>query len=73
MTSLMLILQPRVGGPATAALMANSMWGLVGFAVCVFTLHLAVVPLGTWAGLAAALAVSIAWNLTLLGLRRRVL
>jgi hypothetical protein len=72
MTSLMLILQPRVGGPATAALMASSMWGLVGFAVSMFTLHLAVVPLGTWAGLAAALAVSFAWNLTLLGLRRKV-
>ena len=30
MTSLMLIFQPRVGGPATAALIANTMWGLVG-------------------------------------------
>ena len=28
MTSLMLIFQPRVGGPATAALIANTMWGL---------------------------------------------
>ena len=50
MTSLMLIFQPRVGGPATAALIANTMWGLVGFSACLFTVHLATVPLGTWAG-----------------------
>jgi hypothetical protein len=71
MTSLMLIFQPRVGGPATAALIANSMWGLVGFSACMFAVHLATVPLGTWAGLVLALAVSVAWNLTLWGLRRR--
>ena len=71
MTSLMLIFQPRVGGPAAAALIANTMWGLVGFAVCLFTVHLATVPLGTWAGLALSLAVSVAWNLVLWWLRRR--
>ena len=32
MLSLMLILHPRIGGPATAAIIANTMWGLVGFA-----------------------------------------
>ena len=48
MTSLMLIFQPRVGGPATAALIANTMWGLVGFSACLFTVHLATVRLGTW-------------------------
>jgi hypothetical protein len=71
MTSLMLIFQPRVGGPASAALIANTMWGLVGFSACLFTVHLATVPLGTWAGLVLALAVSVAWNLALYGLRRR--
>jgi uncharacterized membrane protein (GlpM family) len=70
MTSLMLIFQSRVGGPATAALIANTMWGLVGFAFCLFTVHLATVPLGTWPGLGLALAVSVAWNLTLYWLRR---
>ena len=71
MTSLMLIFQTRVGGPATAALIANTMWGLVGFSACLFTVHLATVPLGTWAGLMLALAVSVAWNVVLYGLRRR--
>jgi uncharacterized membrane protein (GlpM family) len=73
MTSLMLIFQPRVGGPATAALIANTMWGLVGFAVCLFTVHLTVVPLGVWTGLALSLAVSMGWNLVLYWWRRRAL
>jgi uncharacterized membrane protein (GlpM family) len=71
MTSLMLIFQTRVGGPATAALIANTMWGLVGFSACLYTVHLAVVPLGTWAGLSLSLAVSVAWNLALWWLRQR--
>ena len=73
MTSLMLIFQPRVGGPATAALIANTMWGLVGFAACLFTVHLAVIPLGVPAGLTLALAVSAVWNVGLYGLRLRAL
>ena len=71
MTSLMLIFQSRVGGPATAALIANTMWGLVGFSACLFTVHLATVPLGVAAGLSLSLAVSVGWNLTLWGLRGR--
>jgi hypothetical protein len=71
MTSLMLIFHPRVGGPAAAALIANTMWGLMGFAVSLFTVHLATVRLGTWIGLLLALAVSVAWNLVLYWLRQR--
>jgi hypothetical protein len=70
MTSLMLIFQPRVGGPAIAALLANTMWGLVGFSVSLFVVHLATVPLGTWPGLALALAVSVAWNIGIWTLAR---
>ena len=73
MTSLMLIFQPRVGGPATAALIANTMWGLVGFSACLFTVHLATVPLGSWLGLILSLVVSVVWNIALYGLRRRAL
>jgi hypothetical protein len=73
MTSLMLIFQPRVGGPATAALIANSMWGLVGFSACLFTVHLATVPLGIWGGLILSLVVSVVWNVVLFALRRRAL
>jgi hypothetical protein len=73
MTSLMLIFQPRVGGPASAALIANTMWGLVGFSACLFTVHLAVVPFGTWTGLALSLVVSVVWNVVLYWIRRRAL
>lgn len=69
MTSLMIIFQERVGGPAAAALIANTMWGLVGFSACLFTVHLGTVPLGKWGGLALSLAVSVGWNLGLYALR----
>lgn len=71
MLSLMLILHPRIGGPATAAIIANTMWGLVGFASAILALHLAVVPLGAPAGLAVALAVSFGANIAIFMVRRR--
>jgi hypothetical protein len=71
MTCLMLIFQPRAGGPATATLIANTLWGLVGFSACLFTVQLATVPLGTPAGLVLAIMVSVAWNLVVWALRRR--
>jgi hypothetical protein len=73
MTSLMLIFHPRVGGPATAALIANTMWGLVGFSACLFTVHVAVAAFGTWIGLTLSLLVSIVWNVILWWLRRRAM
>jgi hypothetical protein len=56
MLSIMLILHPRIGGIATAAIIANAMWGLVGFALAVLTLHLAAVPFGAPLALVSALA-----------------
>jgi hypothetical protein len=70
LTSLMLILQPRIGGRATAAVLANTISGLGGFACCLVALHLAAVPLGSAAALALALAVSIAANLSIWAARR---
>ena len=57
---------PRIGGVATAAIIANAMWGLVGFALAVLTLHLAAVPLGA----PLALAVSVAVNCIIFMVRR---
>jgi hypothetical protein len=68
--SLMLILHPRIGGEATAAVLANSMLGLVGFSCSCLTARLAVVPLGTARGLSLALAVSIACNFAFWWIRR---
>jgi hypothetical protein len=68
--SLMLILHPRIGGPATAAVLANSMLGLIGFASFCLTLHLAAVPLGVPVGLCLAVAVNTTCNLAFWAIRR---
>lgn len=70
LTSLMLILHPRAGGPATAAVIAHTLVGLVGFTLACLTARLLVVPIGVPLGLTAALAVSIGVNLTIWSVRR---
>jgi hypothetical protein len=70
MLSIMLILHPRIGGVATAAIIANAMWGLVGFALAVLTLHLTAVPFGATLALASALAVSVICNIIIFMVRR---
>ncbi len=67
---LMLILHPRIGGKATAAVIANTVWGLIGFGLSVLALHVAVAPLGAPAALALALMVALAGNATIFLLRR---
>jgi hypothetical protein len=71
LVSLMLILHPRIGGRAAAALIANSMWGLAGFGLSVLVLHVAVEPLGAPAALITALIVALAAATIFLLLRRR--
>jgi hypothetical protein len=64
-TSLMLILQPRIGGPPTAAVIANGAWGLMGFGLAIAVMHVAVLKFGSAAGLSLGLATCIVWNLAL--------
>ena len=73
-TSLMLILQPRIGGPATAAVIANGLWGLIGFGIAIVVLHLVARAGHAPLALSLALATCIAWNLGLwfYGRRRAV-
>jgi hypothetical protein len=72
LTSLMFILHMRIGGPATAAVIAYTTSGMVGFSLCCLAARLTVVPLGTPLGLSLALAVSIAANLAIGLIRKRV-
>ena len=65
LSSMMLILQPRIGGPATAAVLANSASGLMGFGLGVAVVHVAVLQFGSAIGLSIALATCILWNLAL--------
>lgn len=69
-TSIMFILHCRVGGPATAAVLANAIPGLAGFGVALLTLHLTVVPLGSATALVFALGISVAWNAGVYAIRR---
>lgn len=64
-SSLILILMPRIGGKATAAVLANGQWGLIGFGTAIVVLHLTALPLGRAMALSLALATCIAWNLGL--------
>ena len=70
-TSMMLILHPRIGGPATAAVLANGAYGMIGFTAGVAVLQAATSQLGSAAGLSLALATCIAWNLGLWWVGRR--
>jgi hypothetical protein len=64
-TSMMLILHPRIGGPATAAVIANGAWGLMGFGLAIAVLHVGALRFGSVFGLSLGLATCICWNLTL--------
>jgi hypothetical protein len=71
LTSLMLILHPRIGGPATAAMIANGGWGLMGFGLSFVVLHIAALRFGSAIALSLALATCVGWNLALWRLGRR--
>ncbi len=70
-TSMMLILHPRIGGPPTAAVLANSAWGLIGLGIAIAVLHVAALRFGSAIGLGLALTVCVSWNLGLWWLSRR--
>jgi hypothetical protein len=70
-TCLILILQPRIGGRASAAVIANGLWSLCGISCGLAALHLTIVPFGATPALAAALAIPVMWNLTVWVAHRR--
>ncbi len=71
LTSIMIILHHRVGGPATAAVMANAVIGLGGFAIAVIVLNLTADRFGSPLALSLTLAVSLGCNLLLYFVRQR--
>jgi hypothetical protein len=68
--SIMFILHNRVGGKAAAAVLANAVLGLVGFAFACTVLHFSADAFGSAIGLTLALATSIGWSLAVLLARR---
>ena len=71
LTSLVIILHPRIGGSGTAAVLANALPGLFGFGCAVTLLHLTAVSWGAIPALFIALVTCVVWNLGL-GLQRRM-
>ncbi len=69
--SVMLILHRRVGGKPTAAVMANAVIGLVGFAFACVVLHFAATAFGSAIGLSLALVASVTWGLLVFSARSR--
>jgi hypothetical protein len=69
--SVQFILHRRVGGRPSAAVMANAVTGLVGFALACVVLHETAEPFGSAIGLSLALATSVGWGLLVYGLRKR--
>ncbi len=69
-TSLVLVLHPRIGGPATAALLAHTLAGLVGMVIAFALVHVTIDPLGVPMALTLGLVVTLAWNLMLIGISR---
>jgi hypothetical protein len=61
-TSTLLILHARVGGPASAAVIANGLAGMLGIGLGLTALNVAM-PLGVAPALALALAVPVTWNM----------
>lgn len=70
LSSVAVILQRRVGGPAVATVFANTILGFVGFGGALWTLAVTVVPLGPALALPLALGVSLAWGLSVIGVQR---
>ena len=65
--------EARGVGPPTAAVLANSAWGLLGFGMAIAVMHVAVVQFGVAVGLSLALGTCVTSNLTLWGIGRRAM
>lgn len=70
-TSLTAILHPRIGGAATTAVLASAARAMPGFGLGILVLHLAAVPLGRAAAIAAFFATCLVSPLFLVAWRRR--
>jgi len=71
--SSIVIMHPRIGGKATAGMLAHAQVFLIGLGLGGFALHYLVAPIGVWPALAVALCVNLAWSgaVWLTGIRKR--
>lgn len=71
MTSLILILHTSVGGAASAATLAHTLPGMIGFGIAALGLHFTAEPVGRWPALLLALGICLVWNGMLVTAMRR--
>jgi hypothetical protein len=71
LSSLIIIVHPRIGGPAAAVLAVTALRAMLGFGLALLVLHLAIRPWGVGPALFAGLLVSVSWSGGLLVMRRR--
>jgi hypothetical protein len=69
--SSIVIMHPRIGGKATASMLAHVQLPLIGLALCFVAVHYLVAPIGVWPAFAAGLVVNLAWSGSLLVIRMR--
>jgi uncharacterized membrane protein (GlpM family) len=62
LSSSIVILQPRVGGKATASMLAHAQVALIGLALGFLAVHYLVAPLGVWGAFGGGLCVCIGWS-----------
>jgi len=62
MCSSVVILHPRVGGKATASMLAHAQVALIGLMLSFLGVHYAAEPLGSWWALGIGIFVAIAWS-----------
>lgn len=69
MSSSIVILHPRIGGKATASMLAHAQVAFIGLSLGFVAVHYLVPMIGTWWSLTAGLGVCIAWSLMLFLIR----
>ena len=69
--SSIVILHPRVGGKATASVMAHAQVALIGLTLAFMAVHYLAEPLGSWWALLIGLGISIAWSGMLMAMRSK--
>src|SRR5262249_35655398 len=68
--SFRVLMHPRAGGKAAAAVLSHAQPALVGLALGFLGVHSLAVPIGVWWSLAIGLAITMAWSAALWVVRR---
>jgi uncharacterized membrane protein (GlpM family) len=69
--SSIVIMHPRIGGRATAGMLAHAQLPIIGLGLGFLVVHYLVAPIGTWPALGVGLVVNLAWSGLLLAWRLR--